>query len=279
MKSNKTPYIFIFDIDHTLIGKVSYIIEELDFIEYIQNVKKIKAEKSFIDFTNELEKGLIRPNTKEFMDFIKIQYAPCEIFVYTKSSFRWTNGPLVQNIEKNLNIKFNKPFFTREDTTINIQSNLEKSLHEIMPSIIKTLQKKYKKLPDIETLINERTVFIDDIDNNLCDMPNRQIVCPYYNYIPFYDIIERVQNKLNINLCLEDPKIKEYINNRQLIHKCDDTNPIEYHNKMLSQYIEKNANNEIALKDTFFKDLITILKKKKDLSDKVIKSINTKFTV
>ena len=35
MKSNKIPYIFIFDIDHTLIGKVSYVIEELHF-EYIR---------------------------------------------------------------------------------------------------------------------------------------------------------------------------------------------------------------------------------------------------
>jgi len=279
MKSNKTPYIFIFDIDHTLIGKVSYVIEELHFIEYIQNVKNIKEEKSFMDFTKELQKGLIRPNTKEFMDFIKIQYAPCEIFVYTKSSFRWTNGPLVQNIEKNLNLKFNKPFFTRENTTVDLQSFSSKSLHEIMPEIMKLLHKKYKKLPDIETLINERTVFIDDVLDNMRDAPNRQIVCPSYNYIPFYDIIKSAEHKLNINLCLEDPKIKEYINNRQFIYKCDDTNPIEYHNKMLFQYIEKNANNEIALKDTFFKDLIAILKKKKDLSDKVIKSINTKFTV
>ena len=76
MKTNKIPYIFIFDIDHTLIGKVSYVIEELHFIEYIQNVKNIKKEKSFMDFTKELEKGLDDENfhqpshTVEYAGFV-----------------------------------------------------------------------------------------------------------------------------------------------------------------------------------------------------------------
>ena len=116
----KIPYIFIFDIDNCIIGNINYPITEallLDTIKGVCTQKKItnKCIKK-INFVKILKKGLLRPYFVNFIKFIKKKYKNIELFVYTNSSYNWTHGGLVDNIEKASNIKFNKPYFTRENS-------------------------------------------------------------------------------------------------------------------------------------------------------------------
>lgn len=183
------PYIFIFDIDGTIIGDISHISREYVINKRINDISRHSEKSNYvIDFQKELKEGLLRPYFKEFIEYIKKKFNPCELFIYTRSSHAWTNGPLVSNIETALGTKFNKPYFTRENSIDNL-----KSLPEIFDSILKTLKSKKKYNNNTlykykDTILHERTIFIDDIPNNLTNMNNRQLVCPVYEFKPWRDI-------------------------------------------------------------------------------------------
>lgn len=262
---NKLPYIFIFDIDNCIIGNIEYPLYEYELYNLIKkNSKKneIIKKKKYINFINILNKGLLRPYFKEFINFIKKKYKNVEIYVYTNSSYSWTYGGLVYNIEKSANIKFNKPFFTRENSNL----NLSKSLKNVFKIILNKLKKKYPLLnykKNISKTFNNNIIFIDNIKDNLADYPNKQLTCPEYNFSKYYNVIKKIKKKYNMEKnILNNNKIKNYI-------KLNNKNK-----KILSNYIKKKKN-----KDIFFKKLISIIKKEKidNFNDINIKFLNKQF--
>ena len=283
----KIPYIFIFDIDNCIIGNINYPITEallLDTIKGVCTQKKItnKCIKK-INFVKILKKGLLRPYFVNFIKFIKKKYKNIELFVYTNSSYNWTHGGLVDNIEKASNIKFNKPYFTRENSYQT--QNYEKSLSNVFKIIINRLQNKYKILKnkkDIIKIFNNNVVFIDDIRGNLKDYPNKQIVCPKYEFNKPYDIIKKIkkENKINNNI-LNNDHVKDYT--KQYIKspfKFKDTTKKEYIiQKFKWQYHKKIENNN--KKNFFYKNLIKIIKKNKidNFGFKNIELINNKINL
>lgn len=201
-----------------------------------------------------------------------------ELFIYTNSSYEWTNTSLVYNIEKAFNLKFNKPYFTREKS----DKYNNKLLSNIYTDIINNLSKRYPSLNDDkykEIVFNTRFIMIDDRKDVINDFPNKQIVCPEYNYYSYYDIEEKLLNKYNIP--------KEIFNNIEVL-ECFDNNFLPIYNingndfqkdKSMVNIIElyQNRKMEIANKkqDTFFYDLIKILEKEDTvLNDKTIEKIN-----
>jgi hypothetical protein len=60
----KLPFIFIFDIDNTIIGNISHQLNEYEILELI-NPSLIKN----YDITEDLKFGLLRPNFKDFIEF------------------------------------------------------------------------------------------------------------------------------------------------------------------------------------------------------------------
>ena len=208
-----------------------------------------------------------------------------EVFFYTNSNYKWTNKILGKSIEKALNIKINRPFFTRENS---MTHDLKKSLANVYPLIIKSLVKKYPSMKDennTEYILNNRTIFIDDIKNNIISYTNRQLVCPEYDYFFYYDIYEKLITKYKM-----DPKI---FNDKKILKYMED-NDIYIYNKngsafqknkdyvsIANMYKTKHSQLSTELskeKDTYFKDLITKLSKKSVsddyLSNKDIVSLN-----
>lgn len=281
----KIPYIFIFDIDNCIIGNIDYPITEallLDIIKDVCNEKKITNNCiKKINFVKILKNGLLRPYFVNFVKFIKKKYKNVELFVYTNSSYNWTHGGLVDNIEKASKIKFNKPYFTRENSYQT--TNYEKSLSNVFKIIIKRLENKYKILKNKkETLkiFNNNVVFIDDIKNNLKDYPNKQIVCPKYEFNKPYDIIKKIKKKYKINnIILNHDSIKKYKKeNIKSPYKFKNTTKHEYNiQKFKWKYYKKKENNN--KKDNFYKKLIKIIKKNKIINFNVsnIKIINDKL--
>ena len=271
----KLPYIFIFDIDNTIIGDIHHQIIEYNLLENI-NTLLIKD----YDITDILNNGMLRPYFKDFIDFIYKKYKNVEIYVYTNSSFEWINYGLIHNIQKSINYKINKPYFTRDDSNY-----YKKLLGNLYDNIINSLIAKYPSLKsqkNKEFVFKNQIVFIDDIKNNLKDYPQKQILCPKYNYIDVYDMKTRLINKYNIN---------EDIFDKEIVLSLFENNYLPLYNKNGSIYQQDKSYQELLrlrllrkqeinnINDTFFKNLISILDEDKTLilNDDTIKNINDKL--
>jgi len=283
----KLPYIFIFDIDNCIIGDIRYPIQESQLLDLIKMICKKKNItnicKKKLNFVNVLKKGLLRPYFVNFVKFIKKKYKNVEIYVYTNSTYGWTHGGLVENIEKASKIKFNKPYFTRENSYQ--MGNYPKSLSNVFKIIISRLQNKYKILKnkkEILNVFNNNVVFIDNVKDNLKDYPGKQIVCPNYEFNKPYDIIKKIMknNKIKSSV-MNDEVIKEYIKtNLRSPFKFKDTTINEYKiQKIRWTYYSKIENNN--KKDYFYKNLIKIIKNNKinNFSFKNIELINNKINL
>lgn len=286
----KLPFIIIFDIDQTIIGNITMQSIENNLLEFIYNISKKKGinteyQNIDLDMQDELKNGLLRPYVREFIETCNKKFKNAEVFFYTNSTYKWTNKTLGKSIEKALNIRVNRPFFTKENS---MSLDIKKSLVNIYPLIIKSLLKKYPLMKDeknTEYILNNRTIFIDDIKDNIISYTNRQLVCPSYNYFSYYDIYEKLITKYKM-----DPKI---FNNKNILKYMEDNN-IYIYNKNGSvfqkdkEYINlshmyKKKHSQISSElskntDIYFKDLILQLSKKtvKDdcLTDMNIKDIN-----
>ena len=271
----KLPYIFIFDIDNTIIGDIRHQIIEYNLLENI-NTLLIKD----YDITDILNNGMLRPYFKDFIDFIYKKYKNVEIYVYTNSSFEWINYGLIDNIQKSINYKINKPYFTRDDSNY-----YKKLLGNLYDNIINSLIAKYPSLKsqkNKEFVFKNQIDFIDDIKNNLKDYPQKQILCPEYNYIDVYDMKTRLINKYNIN---------EDIFDKEIVLSLFENNYLPLYNKNGSIYQQDKSYQELLrlrllrkqeinnINDTFFKNLISILDEDKTLilNDDTIKNINDKL--
>ena len=252
----KLPYIFIFDIDNCIIGDVEYPIYEYNLMQLIKNncnrKDVLKKCKKYIDFVKTLKEGLLRPYFIQFIKYIKKIYKTTEIYVYTNSSYNWTNNGLVYNIEKAAKIKFNKPYFSRDYSHF----DMSKSLTNVLNIIFKKLQTKYPLLYYKKfryEVFNNRLIFIDNIKDNLSDFPDKQLTCPEYNYNKKYNVVNKILKKYNIQK--KELKVKEidnYIKTEILVNK-------------------KKNNTK---KDIFFKKLIKKLKKNKNINNENIKKLN-----
>jgi hypothetical protein len=290
---NKYPFILIFDIDNTVIGDVKLLHQEAQLLEYIYNTcKKEKIGKckliENINMQKELKTGMLRPYIKEFIKFCDSKFKNVEIFFYTGSPYKWTNTSLGSNIEKVLNIKINRPFFTRENM-IRTTKGVEKSLANIVPYIVKTLESRYPIMhreKELDYIIKNRTIFIDDVKNNTYTYESRQIICPKYNYRPpMYDVSNKFIKTYNI-----DPKI---FNNKEVLNYMWNNNIYIYNTNgniyqknrdycNIQRMLDMKYSKLSKTNDRYYKDLIRELSKQSVkpgvISDKNIININEKLT-
>ena len=281
----KLPFIIIFDIDQALIGYVHHLSKESGFLEILYNNCKKKGintkcpNTDIFDMEDELNNGLLRPFAKEFIAFCNKKFKNVEVFFYTNSTYSWTNSGLAKNIEKALKIKINRPFFTRENSISKL--NNKKSLANIYPIIIKSLLKKYplmKYEKDTDYILNNRTIFIDDVKDNLYAYTERQLVCPEYEYYHYHDIYDKLINKYNMDPQIFDDKdVLKYMDDEDIyifnkngnVHQ-QNKEYITLMNMSKAKYYE--LDNFKKKDDTYFKDLIAELSKKSVSNDCISKA-------
>lgn len=287
----KLPFILILDIDNTVIGDIAHCLKEHKLLDIIyKNCISIKnlpskcAKSDIIDIQDELKEGLLRPNVKDFLDFCSKKFKNVEVFFYTNSSYKWANTILVREVEKALDYKVNRPIFTREDS---LTVNWEKTISAIYPQILKSLLKKYPLLENdkyVNTVFNERMIFIDDIENNVHDYKSRQIKCPKYLYHNYYDIYEKIINKYKMPVeVFDNEEILEYMNEKSdmmIYHKNGSIYQQDKNLKYLQHLYDFKyweIHNILPSKDTFFLDLIKALEKVEKCTDKEIEKMNKIF--
>lgn len=170
------PLIFIIDIDGTMIGDIR---PQVMLYEMNMALKKIDKKINIFnakDFQNKLKDGIIRPFLGKFIKKLKEQYSHIEYFIYTASDKQWATF-LVPHIEKTLEIKINRPIFTRQHCNI-INNVIQKSLEKITPDILKSLRKKYGVIRSID----DRVMIIDNIKVYEQNDISKMIVCPTYDF-------------------------------------------------------------------------------------------------
>jgi hypothetical protein len=244
------------------------------------------------DFQDELKNGLLRPNVRDFITFCNAKFKNAEVFLYTNSSYGWTNGGLGINIEKALKIKINRPFFTRENSL-----TMGKSLANTYPIMMKSLAKRYPSLKDAdvsEYVLQNRLIFIDDIADNIIQYKGRQLVCPRYNFWNKYDVYDRLLTKYKIApQVFDDKDILEYLHENDILVYNANGNAYQRNKEYIAiaktyhaihDELERKQEKQEKKKkdtDTYFKDLIAELSNKKIsndiLTDKNIATLNGKL--
>ena len=257
MNNNIEPYIFILDLDGTIIGNCTYQCDIYNIMELIKrydkkNLNKYKTicEKYLNESYND-KSLLIRPHFFHFIQTMKKLYPNSYFYVYTASEKNWANKE-ISIIEKNNNFKFDRPLLTRDNCIIDREGNIKKSINKILPLIKKKI--KFSNTYDIKKhllIIDNNPTFIDYKDNLL--------LCPTYNYVKFNNLKDIVPEDIT---CVN---IKNYIaklSKEQRI--CKNYNSPECMEKIYKWLYKKckkiNKYNSKYLNDTFWKDLVILIK-------------------
>lgn len=275
MSISEKPLIIIIDIDGTIIGDIR---PQVMLYEINAAIRKIDKKINIFnnkDFQEKLQNGIIRPYFIKFIKKIKEQNQNIEYFIYTASEKQWATF-LISHIEKNMNIKINKPIFTRDHCN-NINQNIQKSTLKIIPIIIKTLKKKYGLLKQND--IENRILIIENANvYEQSDIP-KIVICQTYDFkfpenLPAV-ITESIFNNYsqiiikNINKYIIFPYVTNYIEFQHIYYT--------YYVQYISSIMKSNT---IQLQDKFFLYLtnIIIYKHISRFTPNTISYIKTKIT-
>lgn len=275
----KLPYIFIFNLD-VIIGNTDFIMHEYNILNIIHKYCKInnilnKCIDKY-DITEELENGLLRPNFKAFIEFIKNKFKNIEFYIYSSiHDNKWINSGIITDIEKTANIKFNKPYLIQIPTFDELLSLITTDLISKYPSF------KVQKNKDF--VFENQLLFFNSTNN---DKYSKLQIIPdkSYDYSLYYNLNTKFIEKYELKEDIFDNKeILEYLD-YDFIPFCNKYGS-KYQQDLQLQLIKdlwwrrKTEIKNKDLKDTYFKDLMELMKKKRDLkfNDKTITKINQKF--
>jgi len=266
----KVPYIIVFDIDGAIVGSVKYIVAEKQINRNIIDMNQDKLKEYYKpDFVGDMKEGLLRPGFVDFINFCKKKYKPCEFYVYTLSSYEWTYNGLVESIEKAAGIKFCKPYFNRENSLMYRGKSI---MH-----VVDHVKQKYKINKNVN--LNNKILFIDDIENNTTTFKNRQIKCPKYNNMIYRDVYKNLIDFYGEDL-IKTLEIETLFNNYDIPYYSEKSDGIvnkdkKYYDMNVELYKRHDELYAEKFKDdNFFEVLINKLT---NLSDKTIKNINMHF--
>ena len=274
MTSKKLPIIFIIDIDNTLIGNSRPFLYFDTFTEFIKTSCHINKVEQNDDICKSLIKShyipdnFFRPYIKEFFDGIRKIYKNSEFFIFSTGTEEYVNN-MVKIIEDKINIKFNKPYFSRNYTIYTDNYNSVKNITIYQEQIINTLKEKYPSIIKFENKVfEERTIIIDDLD--VWDNDYRQIKVKPYNYRPI------IEYELSLLQSIYKHKyLYNFLKNSNIlnIERGNTLNEflLHYHIYMASLYDTYNISNEENLKDKTFNIILESLKKR-------LKNKDIKFT-
>jgi len=253
-------YVFIIDLDGTIIGDCVYQ-AEIYKISLILNKLKIKIRINEI-LEESYKTRLIRPHFKYFIEKIKEFYPSSYFYIYTASEKKWAEKEL-SIIEKVLNMKFNRPIFTRNDCEMIARGDsidIKKS--------IEAIKKRIKvKNPEI-LIIDDNDVYMDNNDKLIkCCVYNYKYFCNYWDYIP----IEKIGNKIVLKY------LKTLISKNRLspiIEKKTMKEKINYYDWLYQKCSEVNKDNKRCIDDNFWLKLANVIIENKILS---FNNITVKF--
>jgi NLI interacting factor-like phosphatase len=179
------PLVLLLDLDHTIIGDASFQVCRQDVCTQLG----IKADPKSL--AHDLESGLLRPYFESFIKYIYTKYPNAEVYIYTAAGKKWANI-MISTIEKMLNIKFNRPIFSREYCVLDSGTYI-KSMSKLSPLIFRRLKTRYK-LTHISQLKKQFVL----VDNNVTVRDQdavRFVKCPSFEYFVPCNVVSWVPGK------------------------------------------------------------------------------------
>jgi len=281
MSKKDLPIIFILDMDKCIIGNTyylssySYLVDNFMFLNCKH--KKLNQEIcSKIDkdiWKKDIPPYFFRPYLKEFINEIRKIFPTSEFFIFSSGTMNYVNE-FIPLVEEFIGFKFHRPLLTRDDTTISSNSKIVKEVKGFMEQFLKTIKSKY---PKVDLIVNQdyiydnRLIIIDDIPEFWNDNP-KLVVCNPYEYLP----IPMIDNQV-LKLIKDNEELIKFVNNLKyelLPVNFKSSSPdyiyedflMDYH-IFQSQLIRSNYHiNKEAMKDEFFKNLLTSLKPRAKLA-------------
>jgi len=240
-------YVFIIDLDGTIIGDCVYQ-SEIYKISLILNKLKIKIKINDIldEYYNDKSK-LIRPYFFHFIETMKKTYSSCFFYIYTASEKKWAEKE-IGIIEKNYDIKFNRPIFTRNDCILELVNN-----KPVYKKTIEGIKKKIKvKEPEI-IIIDDNNVYIDNTEKLIkCNIYNYKYFCNYWDYIPIKKIKNNIFKKY-LSTLIENERLNPNYN------KTNMKQTMEYYKWLYEKCYTINKNNKKYKQDNFWLSLTKII--------------------
>lgn len=249
---NIVSNVFIIDLDGTIIGDCIYQTEIYKISLILGKLgHKIKINDILEEHYNEKNK-LIRPYFSTFISKMKEIMPNVYFYVYTASEKKWGEKE-IKIIEKNLNIKFERPIFTRNDCATIVEDNNKISFLKSIEHI-----KKKIKLPNPEIIIiDDKEVYIDNSHRLInCKIYNYKYFCNYWDYIPISKIKNKVFLKFLSSLIETNRLNPVYITNTNK-NKCN------YYKWLYLKTNEINKSNKKYKKDNFWLSLTKIITENK----------------
>jgi len=185
------PYIFIFDWDGTIAGRVDFQSNQYSLHNTLKKhgFKPVKQHPIPPAFYPNAK--LIRPGFAAFVKTMKKVYPDAVFFIYTASEKQWANQEIMWT-EKTHDLHFNRPLFTREDCSVDAVGNNRKSIARVFPRIMKSISKEYPLTSAQRQHVLEHQLIV--IDNNAVytDRTDKLLLCPDYNYAVFENLLHGI---------------------------------------------------------------------------------------
>ena len=207
-----------------------------------------------LDNCYDMQSKLLRPHFASFMTEMKKKFPNSFFFIYTASEKTWAYKEILI-IEKQNNIKFNRPIFTRDNCIKDSSGNLKKSVIKIMPQLLKSIKK-----PKTHSIINNIMI----IDNNptFIDYTDNLLICPTYDYLKFHNLWESIPHEYTKISELKH-FVSKLITNKKMYVKNNPSNTIileKLHKWLYRKYKKINKYNNKYTNDTFWLNLSTLIK-------------------
>lgn len=193
--NNELPYIFIIDIDGTMVGNVSFQVHQFTLHNTLKKHGFKSAKQYAIPPAFNPNAKLVRPGFGNFIKTMQKFYnGNVHFFVYTASEKQWANQEIAW-IEKTHDIKFTRPIFTRDDCIVDAAGNYRKTIGRVFPRIMRIVCKQKSISNHDKSYILENQLLI--IDNNAVytDRSDKLLLCPDYNYAVFENLLHGVPNE------------------------------------------------------------------------------------
>jgi len=282
IKTLVIPNILILDLDNTIIGSSIYHSDYLELKEFLLNLAARKKIKMKVEDFNKLKNkslkydDILRPYFVEFINYCNKNIPNLEIFIYSAGTLDYVTK-YIDYIEKNHNLKFNRPIFSRNQTLTEsnaekVEIDFKKSLNLIVSKIISKLSLKYNDLKKtgVQEIFDNYLMFIDNRPDVLVDNEENQLVCYDYNFKSLIEINKLIPDYLYNNKII-NKFLHNYINEQKkdkiIYEYSENDNKYQYKEKYYAWLSNKYRVFQKELlkktKDDFYSKLICALSKNK----------------
>lgn len=190
--ARREPFVYVIDIDGTLVGDVTYEVCEWEILQRYEP-KKLKAFRAKL--IDHLREGLMRPFISDFLTMMKQANDNTEFFVYTASDDKWAQF-FVPCIETACGCKFSRPIFTRKHC-LSMDKSLKKSLVKISNQVWTKLKPKYGgSLFKNAAHVSEHMLLIDNNKVLIEKETRKGIICPSYEHNIIYDVLRNIDERV-----------------------------------------------------------------------------------